>query len=258
MGKFEGYLICADMDGTFRMGDSVSENKKAVQYFIEHGGAFTFATGRSVAHLREEGLLDCMNAPACLCNGGIVYDYEKEKVLREERLPFSLGEFLEEIRKSKSEIQAMILFHSCEEESIVIANAAEAPSQLLSQKMIKIVCVFETAKEADALKERIKEIPFFDDCSVLKSWPVGVEFNSSGGTKGKALEFIKQHLGHIHTTIGVGDYENDIPLLTHADIGAAPENAIDSVKEIAKIRLKSAEQCAIKDLIEQLEQRIEK
>ena len=125
MGKFEGYLICADIDGTFRMGDSVSENKKAVQYFMEHGGAFTFATGRSVAHLREEGLLNCMNAPACLCNGGIVYDYEKEKVLREERLPFSLGEFLEEIRKSKSEIQAMILFHSCEEESIVIANAAE-------------------------------------------------------------------------------------------------------------------------------------
>ena len=258
MGKFEGYLICADIDGTFRMGDSVSENKKAVQYFMEHGGAFTFATGRSVAHLREEGLLDCMNAPACLCNGGIVYDYEKEKVLREERLPFSLGEFLEEIRKSKSEIQAMILFHSCEEESIVIANAAEAPNQLLSQKMIKIVCVFETAKEADALKERIKEIPFFDDCSVLKSWPVGVEFNSIHATKGDGLEFLKQHLRGIHTTIGVGDYENDLPLLTHADIGAAPENAIDSIKKIAKVFLKSADQCAIKELIERLEKRIEK
>ena len=72
------------------------------------------------------------------------------------------------------------------------------------------------------------------------------------------MEFLKQHLRGIHTTIGVGDYENDLPLLTHADIGAAPENAIDSIKEIAKVFLKSADQCAIKDLIEQLEKRIGK
>ena len=57
---------------------------------------------------------------------------------------------------------------------------------------------------------------------------------------------------------GVGDYENDLPLLTHADIGAAPENAIDSIKKIAKVFLKSADQCAIKELIERLEKRIEK
>ncbi len=155
-------------------------------------------------------------------------------------------------------MKAMALFYSGVQESVIVRKGEEIPKEFLPQHMIKIVCIFEEATEADSFQDQAKQNPFFRDCCVLKSWPVGVEFNSSGGTKGKALEFIKQHLGHIHTTIGVGDYENDIPLLTHADIGAAPENAIDSVKEIAKIRLKSAEQCAIKDLIEQLEKRIEK
>ena len=37
----------------------------------------------------------------------------------------------------------------------------------------------------------------------------------------------------IHTTVCVGDYENDISMLRHADIAYAVENAIDEVKAVA-------------------------
>ena len=48
MGKFDGILICTDLDGTLlRKDKSVSdENKKAIEYFKREGGYFTIVTGR--------------------------------------------------------------------------------------------------------------------------------------------------------------------------------------------------------------------
>ena len=48
MGKFDGYLICTDLDGTLlRKDKSVSkENLEAIEYFKNEGGKFTFITGR--------------------------------------------------------------------------------------------------------------------------------------------------------------------------------------------------------------------
>ena len=84
MGKFEGVLICSDLDGTFiGAGDAISVNKNAVEYFIEEGGRFTFATGRNIAHLLNSELYTIINAPACLLNGSVIYDYKEGQILYE-------------------------------------------------------------------------------------------------------------------------------------------------------------------------------
>ena len=43
MGKFDGILICTDLDGTLlRKDKSISEeNLAAIDYFCDNGGAFT-------------------------------------------------------------------------------------------------------------------------------------------------------------------------------------------------------------------------
>ena len=48
MKKFEGILLCTDLDGTLLRADkSISrENKEAIDYFKANGGRFTFITGR--------------------------------------------------------------------------------------------------------------------------------------------------------------------------------------------------------------------
>ena len=48
MGKFDGILICTDLDGTLYKNDkTISEkNKAAIEYFKREGGSFTFVTGR--------------------------------------------------------------------------------------------------------------------------------------------------------------------------------------------------------------------
>ena len=48
MKKFDGILICTDLDGTLLNGDSAvsKENLDAIEYFKAEGGIFTFITGR--------------------------------------------------------------------------------------------------------------------------------------------------------------------------------------------------------------------
>ena len=48
MGKFDGMLICTDLDGTLLRNDKTisCENIDAIEYFKQEGGYFTFVTGR--------------------------------------------------------------------------------------------------------------------------------------------------------------------------------------------------------------------
>ena len=51
--KYEGYLICSDLDGTLfdRYGKVSDENATAIKLFQDNGGVFTIATGRLYSYL---------------------------------------------------------------------------------------------------------------------------------------------------------------------------------------------------------------
>lgn len=46
--KYDGYMLCTDMDGTLLNTDHEisKENAEAIKHFIREGGIFTVATGR--------------------------------------------------------------------------------------------------------------------------------------------------------------------------------------------------------------------
>lgn len=130
------------------------------------------------------------------------------------------------------------------------------PTQICDIKPIKIVCAFSSVDDAEDFKAFAMANPFFSDSYVSKSWSTGVEFNYIDATKGKSIDFLKNYIRNIHTSIGIGDYENDISLITHTDIGVAVGNAIDEVKNAADMVVKSAFEYAIKDLIEIIEKKL--
>ena len=68
-----------------------------------------------------------------------------------------------------------------------------------------------------------------------------------------AGQYIKGLLPHVHTAIGVGDNDNDRILLSHADVAAAPENAVASLKAMAQLHLRPCVDGAISHLIEILD-----
>jgi HAD superfamily hydrolase (TIGR01484 family) len=83
MGKFNGILICTDLDGTLLKNDGTisTENLNAIEYFKQEGGIFTFITGRMpffVSHIHNA---INPNAPFGCINGGGLYDYNEKKYI---------------------------------------------------------------------------------------------------------------------------------------------------------------------------------
>lgn len=254
MGKFDGYLICSDVDGTFHMGDSIPVNSQAIRYFTDNGGKFTFATGRTVDYLRRPEFRALINAPACLFNGSIVYDYAQEKVLMERRLRFSLGEFLAELQSCRGSVASLYAYDSFTGDGLIFGDLAAIPEDALDLHPLKIICTFRTPEEADLFRSAAESTWLQQQSYISKSWSLGVEFNPLDGTKGDAAAFIKDYLGDIHTAIGIGDYDNDLPLLTHADLGVAVDNAVPAVKAAADLTVCHAKDHALRALIQYLEQ----
>ena len=49
MKKYDGILLCSDLDGTLSNSDGKisNENLEAIDYFCKNGGHFTLCTGRN-------------------------------------------------------------------------------------------------------------------------------------------------------------------------------------------------------------------
>ena len=92
MGRFNGILICTDLDGTLLGSDHKisKENLDAIEYFKSEGGFFTFITGRMpyfVSNIYNE--IE-PNAPFGCINGGGIFDHRTQKYLYTEEISNSV------------------------------------------------------------------------------------------------------------------------------------------------------------------------
>ena len=78
MPDFSDFLITTDFDRTLTAPDATipRQNLDAIRFFMEHGGAFTVNTGRSLAMFRKYMREIPVNAPLLLYNGSAAYDPE--------------------------------------------------------------------------------------------------------------------------------------------------------------------------------------
>ena len=140
MGKYDGVLICSDLDGTIcnSKGEISKENIDAINYFIENGGRFSLSTGRSPQYVKK--LIYC-NAPVIALNGAMIYDILNEKMLYHNPMDFdkisSIKEFVEENRIHFKEV----FFHSKD----TVNNYDEIEERLL-YKVVFVCNSCESAK----------------------------------------------------------------------------------------------------------------
>lgn len=288
MGKFDGFLICTDCDGTLTNKDGLlsDENARAIKYFQDEGGKFTLATGRFPQHAYTFKDKLTVNAPVVSLNGVLLYDLEKEEALcnlsMETKASFKVMKYLNENWKGiweywlnfsgkesacykpfedKFESESLVSEVDFEEFcGMVHENSAisemkvfEEIQNLLPEKMAKIVFVMPE----DMLKPVQKDLRerFGDEFNFDSSWPNGLEMQWVKSGKGIAVEMLKERLGNIHTTVCVGDYDNDISMLKIADISYAVANAIDEVKAVASKVTVSNNDNALEAVIKDLEKR---
>ena len=278
--KFDNILILTDLDGTFLNGYSLppENNRKAIEYFKKNGGLFAAASGRIPLDLGSAPsfLPALTNIPSVLCNGAILYDFSKGEIIDEIFLDAEAN--IELIKKMYGHFPDVGIRVSTKDGVYLVhvnetmhAGYFRKGSYLLEHGLLHVCTPDELPKENwyrtsfDAEPEALEEARRFAEkdyshlFSFMKAWRTVCEFQDIHATKGQGLKRLRDYLikNRLATeelkVIAVGDNENDLDLLTSADLSACPSNAIDEVKKAAKWQLCDNNEGCIADLIERLD-----
>lgn len=267
MKKFEGMLLLSDMDGTL-LGDDrqISQrNRDAVRYFVENGGRFGIATGRSKTGMQYFLRDVCVNAPCVICNGAIIYDFEKDAVMHAEamgtdglELALDLIERFPEAGVEVSLIDGEYVAHGSDItrrhfEYVKIPYRPMAPESI-PQPWVKMNLTMEP--------ERIHLMTDYIDTAYAgrfhaqHSADYFYEILKPGATKGAGAEFIRRSLGVAPENLFViGDGQNDVELLQSSKNRFAPENAHADIWKLSPHKLPDNNHHAVAALIAYLDAR---
>jgi len=267
MKKFEGILICTDLDGTLLRNDKTisEENKRAIEYFKSEGGKFTFITGRM--HYFATKMYDAIkpNAPIGCANGGAVYDFDTGRYVWALTVGYDVLELAdyvcENIKDMAYQITMLdkIYFHGTNDEmdSFVERTGVERfthTDEYIEEPIAKIVfCHPDPEMVIKALKV-LKDHPRYAEFDYILSEKTISEILPKGACKGAALPRIAETVGvDMSRVIAIGDYYNDVTMLKTAALGIAVGNAVDDVKAVADRVTVTNEEHAIARVIADIE-----
>lgn len=256
MGKFDGYLICSDFDGTLYVNQQISkENIEAIEYFQSEGGYFTFASGRNYEMFTEgPAAVITPNAPIISYNGSVIISldgktiYYKGAISRERALEV-LSIYSEGIDIKCFDVNTLGRSARYTFDNNDSPEARERFVDDLGAPFVKMLARMH-GEGNDETYAKVKA-HLSDRFNITRSWTFGIEVNDIKDSKGRAARWLKKELG-CHTLVCVGDYDNDIDMVAAADIGYAVGNATDSLKAVADRVTVHAKDNAIAEIINEL------
>ena len=280
MGRFDGVLLVSDDDNTLvdtegarrRGGEPprISDrNREALVYFIGNGGRFAMATGRALAALEGFAEQVPMNAPAVICNGAALYDFQARTYLDYIPLNDAVAGYCQAAldRFPTAAVEAYPLLESVihavrpnqytrQHEGLTRTEAREDASLLdVPQPLTKLL--FEDSHEhLEELAAYLRAQSWIAECELVFSGPVLLELTARGANKGGMVRRLAGRLGiamdHVYC---VGDEANDLPMLKAAAQGFAPANCVDAVRESGAILVADSAHDAMADVVERLKQK---
>lgn len=248
MGKFDGILLCTDLDDTLLTTDKkISEdNKKAIEYFKSEGGLFSFATGRipygaclMLKHIEP-------NAPMVCFNGAGIYDHKKDKLLWQ----LELGEDAIEVLEFIDNNYPFSGIEVCTPDKLYFAKVnmvverhkihEKLPDRYedyhnVSFPWIKVLFMQEL-EQVQIVRDALQNSKFTDKFDFVQSSPQYYELLPKNASKGDALMKLAEILNiPKNKVIAIGDNENDISMVKSAGLGVAVANAIKPLKDAADL-----------------------
>lgn len=271
--KPNGTAIFCDLDGTlFDHTGAVSEqNRNAIRRYTEAGGLFAIATGRCPGNMLTylDGV--AFNAPSIVLNGAGVYDNERKRFLytqfadsaaiaavlrfcRERHPDMNLQVYTETDILYVSPRETLNLpFWELHRSSLFVSieEAERTPwfKSLLFGAPEKLREA-EAFIAANGLSDRFDRVYATTD---IVPGSVYLELLPKNVNKGTALKVCRGlDCYRNRTLIAAGDYNNDLELLSEADIAVCPKNANDAIRAISDVVLPSNDEHAIAALIDRL------
>ena len=268
MGKFDGILICTDLDGTLYRNDKTvsDENREAIEYFKSEGGLFTFITGRMPNYAMDAYKAAQPNVPFGCVNGGGVYDKANGKYL------FTHGGMLPDVIELVEHIdntfptvgiQTVTFENTFFSKENVVQEFFRATTGLpnlsrhykdVTEPIAKIIFAICYEEEVEAVKRALKSHPKAHLFDFVRSEEHLFEILPKGVDKGLGLRKLVECLGcDMEKTVAVGDFDNDVGMLTAAKYGIAVANCSEKARKAADYVTVSNEEHAIARVISDLE-----
>lgn len=265
MADFSKFLLATDLDGTL-VDHHLQVNPldlKALERFTQGGGLFTLATGRATPSTYRIAEMVPINAPAVLCNGGCIYDFQQDRPIHEVFLPDNARLVLEQICARFPKLRAAVIkdkyydvtYVDDGSQPFVLDKVSIYPAELhsLEYPWYKVLCNIcgHDMNEVLAFAQTV-EMPGMEYVTSTDFY-----FELVPAKVNKAEGIIKMmELAGIsgRTLVCVGDYYNDLQMIQSADIGAAIGGAPAQVREAANIVLGPQNEAPIAQLIKHLEE----
>lgn len=269
MKRFEKILIATDLDGTLlRQDKSISdENLRAIEYFKDNGGIFTFITGRIPPGAKKVYEKIKPNAPFGCMNGGGIYDYIKKEMIWS--IPIDLSA-LELVKYVEENMPGMGIKLAATEKTYCHKQNAYTERHRREEGLDEIfmhykdvtdtvakILFADEPRNIDELAKILAGHPMAKNFNILRSDEIYYEILPRNSSKGNLLTKLAEILEvDMQNTIAIGDNDNDISMLKTAGKGYAVSNASQGAKEAADIITVSNEEHAIAKIIEDLDKRL--
>ena len=241
-------LLISDLDGTLLDSRKriPSVALRALNSFVEAGGTFTVATGRTEDTCRIATDLLPINAPVILYNGASVMDLPARRVLWDKTLDAGVFRpLVNELISRFPDLCVQIFAYG----PLILVNEHQVmdPYILRENQPYQMMPLSDTPERwikimLSAPKPRLSVIvdwlngkwQKYPQVSHFFSADYYYEILPRGCCKGACAQWISEYLGVTREeTAAIGDHLNDLEILSWVHHGFAPSNAHPDVKAVA-------------------------
>lgn len=271
---FDGIVLLSDIDGTLATYDRVilPKNIEAIQYFTQNGGRFGVATGRTARSAARMISQINVNCPCLVVNGGGIYDPVEDKMLFSCYLDHSASRIFHKIIEKVPNIGVEInnngvlqcVKYSPRSYEHVMYELGEFTQYTLldiPENANWFKALFTgTPKEIDQVEILCRDLVRDEDpYYVIRSEPTLFELLPKEAKKGSSLVRLANILQvPIENMYAIGDYYNDLDLLSAAGFSAAVKGAPQEVIAVTDYVTCPCEEGAVADFISFIERRLKK
>lgn len=262
-------MVVSDIDGTLLpVGGTLSPRTvKAIRGCAERGIVFVLASGRTFENAAKIGREMGLDLYVISANGGRIDSHCRESCIYEDRMDEDTA------RRVFDRLYETDCFMTCYVGTRVYAlNARNKPNpecvriseakpgrsfavidryEEMKREGVKGPCKFEVYSDEpellDGLKKEFEKMGLF----VSGAFSFNLEIMPGGGGKGRAVRELTRILGIDKSEIlALGDGSNDLPLLREAGLPVAMGNAVDCLKQAARVIAPDAEQDGAAEILE--------
>lgn len=265
--NFGKWLVASDIDGTLnsKARKLPKRNGEAIDKFIAAGGYFTLASGRPINSLKRAWKTVQTSCPAVALNGGLIYDFKENKIIRKHSIPKAGQDFVKMMSKKYKGFMSVDVGIFGAEKAYVVKRGLFALCQVFFDKVPHKITDFDSIPEDDWCKvifwgfppaiKKLKEeaakhpeVGNFMSSSIVSFEMLAPNVHKGTGVMELAamLRVDKEH------TAAIGDYFNDWDMLKTVGFPACAGQAPKEIHKICKLVACHCNNGCVADLLEHI------